>query len=115
MASSERRIRNYSAFWRYYLREHAKPRTRLLHLCGTGLALTALLALVLTGDPLFLLAALFAGYAPAWIAHYFVEKNQPATFTYPLWSLFSDFRMAWYWAAGRLNRELSKAGVRPEG
>lgn len=113
MELPERPIRDYPTFWRYYLREHAKPRTRLLHLCGTGLALAALLALVLTGDPLFVLAALVAGYGPAWIAHFFVEKNQPATFSYPLWSLFSDFRMAWCWIRGQLNRELSKAGVAP--
>ena len=115
MALLERRIRDYSAFWRYYLREHAKPRTRLLHLCGTALALVALFFLVLTGDPLFLLVAVVAGYGPAWLAQYLVEKNHPATFRYPLWSLFSDSRMAWCWASGRLNRELHKAGVRPEG
>ncbi len=105
------RIQNYRDFWPYYLREHARPATRAIHLAGTGIATASLVALIATGNLWFLPAVLLGGYGPAWAAHFFVEKNRPATFTYPLWSLISDYRMAWSWLTGRLPRELARAGV----
>lgn len=104
-------ITRYADFWPYYLREHAKPETRAIHYAGTGLASAALLGLIATGRWWLAPLVLIAGYGPAWIGHFFVEKNRPATFTYPLWSLVSDYRMAWTWVTGRLGRELAKAGV----
>ena len=105
------RFDTYSQFWPYYLREHAKPETRALHYVGTILALTCLTGVFLFNDYRYLFLALFSGYLFAWIGHFFVEKNRPATFTHPLWSLYSDFRMFFYWVSGRLGHELEKAGV----
>jgi hypothetical protein len=105
------KITTYREFWPYYLREHAKPRTRAIHYVGTGLATASLIAAIVTGNPWLLIVMLFAGYGPAWIGHFFIEHNRPATFTYPLWSLFSDFRMAFTWLTGGMARELAKAGV----
>ena len=65
-----------------------------------------------TGRWLWLLAIPLAGYGFAWVAHFAVEKNRPATFTYPLWSLAADFRMWGLWATGRLGKELERARVR---
>lgn len=110
-APSKRAIAGYGEFWPYYLREHARPATRAIHFIGTTAALLCLGTGLATGRGWFFLAALLAGYGPAWTAHFFVEKNRPATFTYPLWSLVSDFRMAWFWTCGRLDHELEKAGV----
>ncbi|HEY5337135.1 MAG TPA: DUF962 domain-containing protein [Rhizomicrobium sp.] len=104
-------IKSYSDFWPYYLREHAKPSTRAIHYAGTALAILSLIALLVTGDGWFGLTALLGGYGFAWFGHFFIEKNRPATFTYPVWSLISDFRMAWTWATGRLGPELARAGV----
>src|ERR1700743_3555694 len=111
-ARTNRPIATYRDFWPYYLQEHAKPATRHLHVFGTGLALASVVAAFVFAQPWFGLLALLAGYGPAWSAHFFIEKNRPATFTYPLWSLVSDFRMAFTWLSGRLGSEIAKAGVR---
>jgi len=105
------KIETYADFWPYYLREHSSPATRAVHYAGTAVAISSLIALIVTGNGWFGLVALLGGYGFAWTAHFFIEKNRPATFTYPLWSLFSDFRMAAAWATGRLGRELAKAGL----
>jgi hypothetical protein len=105
-------IRSYREFWPYYLNEHRQPKTRALHLAGTAVTTALLVAGIVTANIWFLPAALLAGYGPAWFAHFVVEKNRPATFRYPLWSLISDFRMAATWLAGGLERELERAGIR---
>lgn len=106
-------IATYPQFWHHYLREHARPGTRAWHFFGTSLALVCLLGAIIWRAPWLAIAAIVLGYAPAWFAHFTVEKNRPATFRYPLWSLFSDFRMLAVWLAGRLPKELAAAGVTP--
>ena len=85
------RSKSYREFWPRYLDEHRRGATRVLHLAGTCLAL-----FLLAG------AAPVCGYAFAWLGHAFAERNRPATFTHPWWSLVSDFRMLFTWLAGRL-------------
>jgi hypothetical protein len=100
---------SFADFWPFYLREHSKPRTRALHYVGTTLVVGIAILAVLSGRWTWLLALPLAGYGLAWIAHFAVEKNRPATFTYPLWSLAADFKMWWLWLTRRLEPELEKA------
>ena len=108
---AEDKFERYEDFWPYYLREHAKPETRALHFFGTGLGIALLLAAVVTADWTLIPAALIAGYLFAWIGHFMIERNRPATFRYPAWSLFSDVRMLGLWLVGKLDDELAEAGV----
>jgi hypothetical protein len=104
---------SFGEFWPHYLREHSRPQTRALHYVGTSLAVALAVLALATGH--WLAAALIpvAGYLFAWIGHFAIEKNRPATFTYPLWSLVADFRMWALWLTGRLGRDLRRAGVTP--
>ena len=108
---SNRPLTTYRDFWPHYLQEHAQPRTRMFHFVGTSLATLFAAAAIVTADAWFVPLALVFGYGPAWAAHFFIEHNLPATFTHPLWSLISDYRMRWAWMSGRLDEELAKAGV----
>ena len=85
---------NFEEFYPFYLGEHADRTSRRLHVIGTVLALTQFAGALLTQQPRLLLTGLLFGYGFAWIGHYFFEKNRPATFKHPLWSLRGDLRMA---------------------
>lgn len=104
-----RKYRCFEEFWPFYLREHSKPRTRMLHYIGTSVVVGIAIVALVTGLWLWLLAIPIAGYGFAWLAHFRVERNRPATFTYPLWSLAADFKMWWLWLTGKLQPELDKA------
>ena len=105
------RIGSYAEFWPFYLREHAQPTTRLIHVAGTVTGVFLLLWALLLGPLWLLLLVPVVGYGFAWVSHFGIEHNRPATFTYPLWSLWSDLRMAGLMLTGRLEPELRRAGL----
>jgi hypothetical protein len=104
-------MRTFDEFWPFYLREHSKPVTRALHFAGTTLSLVIAVFAVALRRPALLVPALLTGYAFAWVGHFFVEHNRPATFKYPLWSFRGDFKMWGYAVTGKLAAELQRAGV----
>jgi hypothetical protein len=111
-AMTTERYTSFAAFWPFYLREHARPLTRALHYAGTSLLVAIGLYAAISGRYWYFAAMPLAGYGFAWLAHFTVEKNRPATFTYPIWSFAADFKMWGLWLTGRLGPHLAVAGVR---
>jgi hypothetical protein len=100
------KLETFEAFWPHYLGEHLHPVNRALHFVGTSLVY-GIVALAAASSIRWLVLAPFVGYGFAWVGHFLVERNRPATFTYPLWSLRGDFRMHARMLTGRLNADLS--------
>ncbi len=88
----ETRIQSFEEFWPFYVREHSLPACRALHFIGSTLAL-AVIAGAILWNPWLLVAAPIVGYGVAWIGHFAIEKNKPASFKYPLWSFIGDWKM----------------------
>ena len=99
---AEERYPSFRAFFPFYLKEHSNPTNRRLHFAGTTLVNVLLLAAIFTGKPALLWLLPIGGYGFAWFGHFIVEKNRPATFKYPLWSLMGDYRMYWMMLNGKL-------------
>lgn len=108
MAESEKRIENYTEFWDFYVLEHSQPLTRYLHFTGTALGLVLLIWILKSGSWYYFPLCFVIGYAFAWFSHFFVERNKPATFKYPFWSLISDYKMVWFMLTGKMNREVER-------
>jgi hypothetical protein len=100
-------LKSFEEFWPHYLGEHLHPTNRALHVIGTTLVYGALVAGFISSPRFFAIAPLL-GYGFAWVGHFFVEKNRPATFTYPLWSLRGDFRMHLRFLTGTLGADLER-------
>lgn len=84
---------SFREFYPYYLSEHADRGNRRLHFIGSTLVLGCVARLIWTGDPLWLLYSLLCGYGFAWVGHFFLEKNKPATFRHPFYSFAGDWVM----------------------
>ena len=100
--ATTRDFKTYDEFWSHYLREHSRAGTKWLHAAGTITAVALVVFAVVTRRWLLVPVALVPGYGLSWIGHYFVERNTPATFGHPAWSMLSDFRMVALMLAGRL-------------
>lgn len=94
--------KSFKDFYPYYLNEHANVQCRRLHFFGTAGVISLLLLFFFTGNLVLLGLLPITGYGFAWFGHFVFEKNRPATFKYPLYSLLGDFRMFWDILAGRV-------------
>lgn len=89
-------------FYKFYLSEHSHPTSRRLHFIGTGLVIVTLVGALLSQKYTLLWLLPLVGYGFAWAGHFFFEKNKPATFRYPFYSLASDFIMFWQILTGKI-------------
>lgn len=103
------RIQTFREFWPYYVREHSQAGCRLLHYIGSTLVLALLAASIVTGRGIYAAFMPVAGYGFAWVGHFFIEHNRPATFQYPLWSLAADWVMYGKMLIGRMPDEVRRA------
>jgi len=103
---SKSQFKSFKEFWPFYLGEHLNPLNRALHFIGvSGVLILAFVAFENRKPALFLLAP-FIGYGFAWVGHFCIEKNKPATFQYPFYSLMGDFKMYFMMLTGRTSLEL---------
>jgi hypothetical protein len=102
MSTKPDRIETYDEFWKFYLRQHSHPTTKLVHALGLALALIGMVWGAFQGQWWMVPGAVIVGYAMLWTSHFLIEHNLPATWSYPLWSLKSEFRMVGLWLSNRL-------------
>jgi hypothetical protein len=102
------RITSFEEFWPFYIGEHRVPICRALHYFGTSMGTCTAVSAVLTGSLWLLPIALVLGYGPAWVGHFFIENNKPASFKYPLWSLRADYKMLSYAIRGKMAAEVTR-------
>lgn len=106
---SEPTFTNYEEFFDFYLREHSDRRNRIMHAVGTVLGLCTVAVPIAIGHPWYALLWPVVAYGFAWIGHFLIEGNKPATFGHPFWSFISDFRMLGLMLTGKLDARLEKS------
>lgn len=108
------RYKTFAEFWPFYVSQHLNRTNRRMHFAGTSIVVFLIAHLLwMLGVVLFEASvrgfffsiifpvtaaehvgvALLGGYGFAWAGHFFFEKNKPATFRYPLWSLRGDLKL----------------------
>lgn len=107
-AMAQPELESFEDFWPFYVREHANKTNRTIHFVGTTLAMASVAAALLTRRRALLLATPLLGYGFAWFGHFVVEKNRPATFTHPAWSLRGDLVMWWKTLEGTMDAEVER-------
>ena len=102
-------VLTFAEFWPSYVRAHSELSTRLMHCAGTLLGWAILVAAIVTRHWWWIALALVVPYALAWISHFFIEHNRPATFEHPLWSWWADQKMVAMMLVGKMGEEVKRA------
>ncbi|MNK01208.1 hypothetical protein D3C87_190030 [compost metagenome] len=95
-------MKSFKEFWPFYLQEHSSLKNRKLHFAGTFLVHVILIYALVTQRWTALWFLPVVGYGFAWVGHFMIERNRPATFKHPLWSLLGDFKMFYMMLSGKL-------------
>jgi hypothetical protein len=90
---ADKEYKTFEEFYPYYLNEHRQVGTRVTHFIGTSLFFILAITALIQINGFILLAGVVCAYFFAWIGHFFIEKNKPATFKYPWMSLKGDFKL----------------------
>jgi hypothetical protein len=93
VSAPHQRFASFADFYPFYLSQHRNSACRRLHFIGTAIVISLLALAIIVREPWLLLAMPVAGYGFAWVGHFFFEKNRPATFSHPLYSLIADFAL----------------------
>jgi hypothetical protein len=93
---------SFRDFYPHYLAEHANRTCRRLHFVGTALVIATAGLTLATGRWALFCVLPLVGYGFAWAGHFFFEKNRPATFRHPFYSLAGDFVMFRDMLTGRI-------------
>ena len=107
--------RTYADFWPYYVGEHRSAGTRWLHFVGTAGVFFFFFVALVASNAWWLIAMPLSGYGGAWLGHLLVERNKPATFRFPLWSLIGDFHMFALMCRGRMTGEVARCAQLTDG
>jgi hypothetical protein len=88
-----KQFQSFKSFYPFYLSQHKNITCRRLHFIGSSLILFTLIYACISQNYIWLWLLPVIGYGFAWLGHFIFEKNKPATFTYPLYSLMGDWVM----------------------
>lgn len=104
----ENKIKTYKEFYQFYLTQHSNKACRIMHFVGTTLVLFIIFLAVYLNDFFLWFFVPIVGYGFAWVGHFYFEKNKPAAFKYPFWSLISDFKMFFEILIGKISFDTSR-------
>ncbi|KGJ90164.1 DUF962 domain-containing protein [Colwellia psychrerythraea] len=88
-----KKYNNFSEFYPFYLSQHENTTCRRLHFVGSCSIILLIIYAAVFGHLSLLWFIPVIGYGFAWIGHFVFEKNKPATFIYPIYSLIGDWVM----------------------
>ena len=91
----EQKFTSFEEFYPFYLNQHKKKGTKIFHFLGTCLGLLGLILSLIKLSLTPFLSGIGSTYLLAWVSHFFIEKNRPATFQYPFYSFLGDLKMFW--------------------
>ena len=98
----EDKIKNFQEFWPFYLHEHSRASTKMVHFVGTSIGLILMVYMIVSSQWWIFPIGLVGVYGVLFASHFIFEKNKPATLKNPYWSFLADLKMWFYILTGRI-------------